>query len=120
MIESIAARPLQIRFKTTFSHASASRDTTHSLWVNARTRAGTVGYGEGCPRNYVTGETLEGALAFVSVFTPIWLNEIRDLESLTAWSRTRRGDIDANPAAWCAVELALLDAFSREAGKTTE
>ena len=120
MIESIAARSLEIPFKTAFSHASASRDTTLSLWVETRMRDGAAGYGEGCPRDYVTGETLEGALAFVSGFTPIWLNEIRDLESLAAWTRTRRGDIDANPAAWCAVELALLDAFSREAGKTTE
>lgn len=120
MIESITARSLEIPFKNAFSHASASRDTTHSLWVDARTRDGAAGYGEGCPRDYVTGETLEGALAFVSAFTPIWQNEIRDFESLAAWTRTRRGDIDANPAAWCAVELALLDAFANEAGKSTE
>lgn len=120
MIESIAARSLEIPFKTAFSHASASRDTTHSLWVEARMRDGTAGFGEGCPRDYVTGETLEGALAFVSRFTEIWLNEIHDHETLAAWTRTHRAEIDASPAAWCAVELALLDAFSKEAGKTIE
>jgi len=120
MIESIAARSLEIPFKTAFSHASASRDTMHSLWVEARTRGGATGYGEGCPRDYVTGETLEGALAFVSRFTALWLKGIRDIVSLTAWTRTHRAEIDANPAAWCAVELALLDAFSNEAGKTVE
>ncbi len=120
MIESIAARSLKIPFKTAFSHASASRDTTLSLWVEVKMRDGAAGYGEGCPRDYVTGETLEGALAFVSGFTPIWLKEICDFESLATWARTHRGDIDANPAAWCAVELALLDAFSNEAGKTVE
>ena len=120
MIESIAARSLEIPFKTTFSHASASRDTTHSLWVEVRMRDGTAGFGEGCPRDYVTGETLEGALAFVSGFTAIWLKDIRDIVSLTAWTRTHRAEIDANPAAWCAVELALLDAFSKQAGQTIE
>ena len=120
MIESIAARSLEIPFKTTFSHASASRDTTHSLWVEARMRDGATGYGEGCPRDYVTGETLEEALAFVSGFTQIWLKEIRDVRSLAAWARTHRAEIDANPAAWCAFELALLDAFSKQAGKTVE
>lgn len=120
MIESIAARSLEIPFKTAFSHASASRDTTQSLWVEARMRDGAAGYGEGCPRDYVTGETLDGALAFVSGFKEIWLKEIRDVESLATWTRKRRAEIDANPAAWCAVELALLDAFSNEAGKTIE
>ena len=120
MIESIAARSLEIPFKTAFSHASASRDTTHSLWVEARTQDGATGYGEGCPRDYVTGETLEGALAFVLSFTQVWVKEIRDVESLAAWTRTHRTEIDANPAAWCAVELALLDAFSKQTGKTIE
>ncbi len=83
-------------------------------------RDGTIGYGEGCPRDYVTGETLDGALAFVSGFTQIWLKEIHDVESLNIWTQTHRAEIDANPAAWCAVELALLDAFSSHAGKTVE
>jgi L-Ala-D/L-Glu epimerase len=83
-------------------------------------RDGTDGYGEGCPRDYVTGETLEGALAFVARFAQIWPREIHDHETLAAWTRTHRADIDVNPAAWCAVELALLDAFSKQAGKTIE
>ena len=120
MIESIVARSLEIPFRTAFSHASASRDTTHSLWLEARMRDGVAGYGEGCPRDYVTGETLNGALAFVTGFTQRWLAELRDFESLVAWTRAHRTEIDTNPAAWCAVELAVLDAFSKQAGKTTE
>ena len=119
-IDSITARALEIPFRVTFSHASASRDSTHSLWVEAKMRDGASGYGEGCPRDYVTGETLAGALAFVSRHTGTWLEEIYDLDTLATWVRAHRAEIDDNPAAWCAVELALLDAFSKQAGKTTE
>ena len=62
MIDSLHARALQIPFKVAFSHASASRDTTHSLWVEVTLHDGSVGYGEGCPRDYVTGETLQGGV----------------------------------------------------------
>jgi L-alanine-DL-glutamate epimerase-like enolase superfamily enzyme len=120
MIESIVARSLEIPFKTKFSHASASRDRVHSIWVEARLQEGEVGYGEGCPRDYVTGETLAGAMEFVSGFTGKWLKEIRDLDSLATWIRTHKAEIDANAAAWCAVELALLDAFSKQLGKTAD
>jgi L-alanine-DL-glutamate epimerase-like enolase superfamily enzyme len=120
VIESIAARSLEIAFRVKFSHASASRERTHSLWVEAKMRDGTLGYGEGYPRDYVTGETLEGALAFVTRHSAIWLEEIYDLDTLATWVRAQRAEIDANPAAWCAVELALLDALSKQAGKTTE
>ena len=120
IIDSIDAEPLEIPFKTSFSHASASREAMHSLWVEARLRDGNRGFGEGCPRDYVTGETLTGALLFVAKFKDRWFNEIRDFESLAAWTRTHRVDIDANPAAWCAVELALLDAFCARAQKSIE
>jgi len=120
MIDSLHARALQVPFKVAFSHASASRDTTHSLWVEVTLHDGSLGYGEGCPREYVTGETLQGALAFVARFSAAWRQDIRDLDTLTTWTRTNRAEIDSNPAAWCAVELALLDAFARHAGKTIE
>lgn len=120
MIESIDAQALEIPFKTAFAHASASRNAMYSLWVEARLSDGATGFGEGCPRDYVTGETLAGSLAFVARHREIWPQKIRDFESLVAWIRVHRAEIDADPAAWCAVELALLDAFARQAGKTVE
>ena len=119
MIETLHARLLEIPFKATFSHASSSRDSTHSVWVEARMREGQVGYGEGCPRDYVTGETVEGALDFVRGLNTTKL-QIGSLEELSAWTHSYRTTIDANPAAWCAVETALLDAFAKQAGKTVE
>ncbi len=120
MIASVVARALDIPFKSSFSHASASRELTHSLWVETALRDGTRGYGEGCPRDYVTGETLQGALAFVSGFRHNGQRDIHDLPKLVEWTRSHREVIDANPSAWCAIELAILDAMAKQAGKSVE
>jgi hypothetical protein len=58
MLHTIRAHALDIPFKLTFSHASDSRAAMQSLWVEARDGHGITGSGEGCPREYVTGETL--------------------------------------------------------------
>ncbi|MEO8165062.1 MAG: enolase C-terminal domain-like protein [Betaproteobacteria bacterium] len=120
MIESLVARALEIPFKTSFAHASASREVTQSLWVEAGLRDGTRGFGEGCPREYVTGETMAGALAFVAEGKRSWLQDIRDVETLHDWTQAHVAAIDKNPAAWCAVELALLDALAKQAGRSAE
>ena len=117
---SISARPLDIAFKTSFKHASASREATQSLWVTARSTDGTTGHGEGCPREYVTGETLEGALAFVVGHERAWINAIADADSLARWVADNTAEIDAHPAAWAAVELALLDLLGKRAEKSVE
>lgn len=120
MIESLTARALRIPFKTAFAHASASRDAMQSLWVEARLSGALIGYGEGCPREYVTGESLQGALDFVAAIRADVCREVRDLASLRRWTAAHEADIDRNPAAWCAVELALLDAFGRRHGRSVE
>jgi len=120
MIDSIDARPLQIPFKQAFAHASASRDAMQSIWVEARLADGTTGFGEGCPREYVTGETLEGALKFGSAVADDVRARVQDLDSLKSWVHENKQAIDRNPAAWCAIELALLDAFARRAGASVE
>ena len=118
-IEAIEARPLSIPFKAAFRHASAERRQMQSLWVQARSGADT-GFGEGCPREYVTGESLEGALRFVAERRAAWLETIRDMDSLAAHVRDHRAEIDAAPAAWCAVELALLDLLGKAGGLPVE
>lgn len=111
---------LTIPFRQRFSHASASRDATASVWVTATTRAGHTGYGEACPRDYVTGETLASARAFFDTIRAEILAEIHDAATLRAWIAANALRIDAAPAAWCAVELALIDALARDAGQSAE
>jgi L-alanine-DL-glutamate epimerase-like enolase superfamily enzyme len=120
ILDSIRTFALRIPFVTAFKHASAERAATQTLWVEARARDGTVGFGEGCPREFVTGETLETAQSFVVAHRPDWLATICDLGTLADWTVRHGRDIDANPAAWTAVELALLDLLGKEAARPVE
>lgn len=120
MIATIECSELAIPFKAAFKHASAQRSVTQSIWVTARSRDGQAGYGEGCPREYVTGEGLASARAFVAAHHDEWLAAIHDTDGLSAWIASHREEIDANPAAWAAVELALLDLFGKQRGRSVE
>jgi L-alanine-DL-glutamate epimerase-like enolase superfamily enzyme len=118
-IDKLEARALTIPFKSTFRHAAAERATTQALWVSA-SGDGFVGYGEGCPREYVTGESLRTAAGFVSQFADEWRSAIRDLQTLHSWAAAHEDAIGRNPAAWCAVELALLDLIGKSEAKSVE
>lgn len=120
MLQSIESWAVEIPFKLTFSHAAASRAATQSVWVEARDHDGLVGCGEGCPREYVTHETLDGAIAFVTAQRDALMASIRDIDALRAWVRAHRPAIDANPAAWCALELALVDLIAKRNGQTVD
>lgn len=120
IIKSVQASALAIPFNVAFKHASAERAATQTLWIEARAQSGAVGFGEGCPREYVTGETLDSAQAFIAARRDDWMGSIRDLDTLSDWVARHHRDIDAHPAAWTAVELALLDLLGKGEGKSVE
>ena len=112
-IDRFRFRELRIPFTVAFRHASAERAETQSVWIDAIDADGTIGSGESCPRQYVTGETLETARAFADRHEAALRNKIDSFETLCAWAAAHRQDIDANPAAWCALELAILDLLGK-------
>lgn len=115
----IEVRPLCLKLKVTFRHASASRKRGESLWVKAE-RKGVAGFGEGCPRVYAAGDDLDSSLRWVEdLFCsgPVAFNEFKDL---IEWARENSDLIDQYPSAWCAVEAALLDLFSKEEQTSVE
>lgn len=118
-IDRLQMVPLEIPFKVSFKHASAERAQTASVWVEVAS-GGMVGHGEGCPREYVTGESVSGALDWFQRYREDIVANITDLQSLKEWISRHGPDIDYDPAAWCAIELALLDLFGREAGQPLE
>lgn len=119
-ISRLSLRELRIPFKVAFRHASAERTETSSIWVEAESGNGVRGFGESCPRSYVTGETIASARAFFDRHHLQLCGAVSDLPSLRAWMAAREAELDANPAAWCAIELALLDLMARERGQTIE
>ncbi len=110
---------LDIPFKVHFKHAACDRSRTESVWVLASTRR-TTGFGEACPRHYVTGETVDTAEDFIRTHEESLRRMVHDLPSMTAWMDEHQAVIDDNPAAWCALELALLDAMARERGESID
>lgn len=110
---------LEIPFRASFEHAAAKRTRGESVLVRAFTGGGRQGMGEGCPRHYVSGETAETAIAFFNAHRRDWLH-VQTLDDLRQWTNANRLLIDRNPAAFCAVELALLNAMAGRMGRSIE
>ena len=119
-IERFVPFSFPVPFKTVFRHAQASRGQAENLIVAAYSTAGTVGYGEGCPRAYVSGETVESCLAFVREQADDLAASVTDAAGLRAWIETHRHLIDRNPAAFCALEIAILDLIGQTEGRSLE
>ncbi len=120
LIERPDVYSFPVPFKAVFRHASASRSRAENLIVAARSGDGLTGYGEGCPRDYVTGETVEGGAAFIRRHAQAIADEVTDAVSLRAWADAHRSEIDEHPAAFCAVELAVLDLLGKAQGAPVE
>jgi L-Ala-D/L-Glu epimerase len=120
---------VDLPFRVAFRHAAAARHTSESLFLRAKLDNGVEGWGECLPRSYVSGESREAALVL-----------LRDaiLPALLGWSFDSRVDVISfleqadgkapqhwvasdvpQSAAWCSVDLALLDAAGRTDGEPT-
>ena len=116
---ALQAHRIDIPFRLAFKHSSADRSATQSVWVEARV-ADLVGVGEGCPREYVTGENLASAAEFFTQHRRDLCEQVTGMDNLATWMLKHAAELDANPAAWCAVELAVLDALARRDGVPVE
>jgi muconate cycloisomerase len=125
-VAELTAYHVRIPLRKTIRHASHSRESTENIVVRCLLEDGTEGFGEGVPREYVTGETIDEAMK--------WLQEsdlsgqlegCPDFARAVAMAERLRltpvpGDdrqCRANSTR-CAVELALLDAYGRRFGQT--
>ncbi len=120
------SNPLHLKIKglflplrITFSQASSVRKEGESIWCQAW-RAEVYGLGEGCPRTYVTGENVEGALHWLSEKLFMLEASCTSLDALESWMLANRAELDRHPAAFCAIETALLDLFAKEKNCSVE
>jgi muconate cycloisomerase len=112
---------VDLPFRFSFGHALAARKESTNVVVRLALSDGTVGHGEGVPRDYVTGETVEGAVEALRVrLVPALLG--RDAEDPAGAMATVpfEGPDGLDHAARCALELALLDACGRREGRSVQ
>ncbi len=106
------------RFRMRFAHGSASRAETENVICVAE-EEGLAGAGEGCPRAYVTGETVASAARFFAKHRAS-LGAVGDVAALKAWIVENEAEISRNPAAFASIELAIIDLCARRAGQGIE
>ena len=100
-INNLRIQKLEIPFKYTFKHASAERHKTQSLWIELFTENNIIGYGESCPREYVTEESVHSAEQFIAQIKTQLCQTEWDMDTLKGWTKHNKQMIDRNPAAWC-------------------
>jgi len=111
---------IEIPFRFAFKHSLAERKTGDGLLLVLRDEQGRRGVGECAPREYVSGETAESVVAALRRRVPAVLG--RRFESFEEVCEELAGQSSALPrdehAAFCALELALLDLAGRACGRS--
>ncbi len=120
-VVELTAWQVRIPLKKAIRHASHTRTETDNIVVRCVLADKTVGFGEGVPREYVTGETIASAFDLLKKSDLAGQAEdVGDFGVAVAMAERMRlapiaGDERAcqGNGARCAVELALLDAFGQ-------
>ncbi len=122
-IIQIKAFAIKLPFRFSFGHSLASRNSSLNVIVKVDLEDDNgrrvVGYGESVPRDYVTGETTEGALKTIKEDYIPKLTGITISSPLDALTQLKQAFVSfgltekPKGASWCAVELAVLDAVAR-------
>jgi len=116
-IERVAVRHVRVGLRTTFRTAALERGESDSVIVEVGSEGGGSGFGEGVPREYVTGETprtcFETLRSEAGALVGVSCGSFAEAVELA-------GELDFGPdplkpqcAARSALELALLDAAGR-------
>jgi muconate cycloisomerase len=124
-VVALEVRHVRVPLRRPVKHASHARTETDNVVVRCALSDGKVGWGEGVPRDYVTGETVDSAVDLLTRSDlPGQLRPCSNFEEVVRLAdrltlapvpgddRKCRGN-----AARCAVELAVLDAFGRAFGE---
>jgi len=120
-VVELTAWHVRIPLKKPIRHASHARTETDNVVIRCTLADGTIGFGEGVPREYVTGETIDSALQLLkNSDLARQLDACLDFpDAVRQAERLRLAPIPGDDrqcqgnGARCAVELALLDAFGK-------
>lgn len=120
-VKEITAWQVRIPLKKPIQHASHTRTETDNVVIRVVLDDGTQGFGEGVPREYVTGETIDSSLALLKQSAladqmedcPSFKSAVRQAERVLLFPIANDDRGCQGNAARCAIELALLDAFGK-------
>ena len=124
-VVQLEARHVRIPLRRKVTHASHTRTDTDNVVVRCVLSDGSVGYGEGVPRDYVTGETIDSCIELlkrsdVASQLPAcgnFLESVHVAERLKLAPTPGDDRLIQGNAARCALELAVLDAYGRAFGE---
>lgn len=111
-------RKTGIPFNISFRHALAARNKSSSVIFEIISDSGLHGYGEGTPRTYVTGESIQSTIdALCLVAEKIKNLSIHPtdnvIEKIQSLHVDLNRELNRSPSAKCAMELALLDIYGK-------
>lgn len=112
---------VRIPLRVTVTHHLADRAVAENIIVTATDQYGQRGWGECCPREYVTGESIASVQTTLEgVFFPEYKNRkfLTYDEVLRALTETGEGMKRNQQAAFCALELAVLDLAGKHFGRS--
>ena len=108
---------LKLEFLSPIRHNLANHEGSENIVVKVSTDGAAAGYGEGIPRSFVTGELLPGSLAFLKeeLAPAVLKTKFSSPQEVSEILADLYGELSAvkHPAAFCAMEMALLDAAGR-------
>jgi L-Ala-D/L-Glu epimerase len=110
---------LLLPFSYEFAHSLRKRNSVKNVIIEIIADKGQIiGYGEGAPRSYVTGETQDGAASSVKdlIEKYIFPWELNDVDQIWDFVDSLPDEKDHNSAI-CALEMALLDTLGRRQNK---
>src|SRR5229473_6273218 len=121
----ITAYHVRIPLKRAIKHASHTRTETDNIVVRCVLSDRSQGFGEGLPRDYVTGETIDSVFELLKRSDlSAQMESCRDFDAAIALAERLKlapvpGDLRgcAGNTARCAVELAVLDAYGHAFGE---
>jgi L-alanine-DL-glutamate epimerase-like enolase superfamily enzyme len=112
-IQDIQSTALAIPMKFTFSQSNNTTQTSSAMIIRISSQAGAVGYGECCPRLYVTGESLDTVKQDIEKIRPLLLSRTFDNMFDIRHFATHELPAKIGLSSICGIELALMDAWSK-------
>ena len=111
-LKTIKIYLLEIPFSFTIDHNLKRRSHSESIIIEVTDCSGKKGFGEGAPRDYVTGET---GISIMRDIEKIWSeNKIEEIESISDIEKLqKRISEHNNPSLAAAFEIALLDLWAK-------